>query len=111
MSDPIFKNEELIIATVASLKKWENISKGKGYHSEECGFCTLILKYERKLRPDKSLCFDCPVHSICHENLDFWLEIDNNPRKSFNPGKFKYQQRRVQKNIDWLNDYLKELQK
>ena len=106
MSQPEFTKDELIIATVASLKKWKNVSKGKDHYSDQCGFCTLILKYEHKLRPEEPYCFVCPAQAICNENTDFWNEIEINPRKSFNPGKYKYQQRRIQKNIDWLKDYL-----
>ena len=112
MSDPIFTNEKLITATVSSLEKWENISIET--LDEQCGFCDLVAKYEKEILQDQneySMCPNCPVKVICNENLDFWSEINQNPRKSFNPGKFKYQQRRIQKNIDWLNDYLKELQK
>lgn len=113
MSDPIFENEELIIATVASLKKWEKVSNGKDIAEEQCGFCDLIAKYEKEKLQDQDdypICPECPVKVICNENLDFWSEINQNPQKSFNPGKFKYQQSRIQKNIDWLTDYLKELQ-
>jgi len=109
MSQPKFKTDELIVATVASLERWKNISLET--LTEQCGFCDLILRYEQELAPEFSFCDICPPHDICDENLDFWLEINTNPRKSFNPVKFKYQQRRIQKNIAWLNDYLKEIQK
>ena len=101
MSQPEFKTAELISATVASLEKWKNISI-ETIH-EKCGFCDL--------RPGDVHCIEsiCPAQDICKENSKFWYEINSNPRKSFNPGKYKYQQRRIQKNIDWLNDYLKEL--
>ena len=102
MSEPKFTNEELIIATVASLKKWENVSKDTN-SEETCGFCILITVKGFS-------CILCPAEDICVENTEFWNEISINPRKRFNPGKYKYQQRRIQKNIDWLNDYLKELQ-
>ena len=110
MSDPIFKDEALITATVASLKKWQSVSIET--LSEQCGFCDLIVKYEKEILQDQdeySMCPYCPVTVICYENLDFWSEIEQNPRKSFNPGKSKYQQRRIQKNIDWLKDYLMKL--
>jgi len=110
MSQPKFKTDELIVATVASLERWKNITVET--LTERCGFCYLMVEYEAKLRPVFSFCINniCPAQDICNENLDFWSEINQNPRKSFNPGKYKYQQRRIQKNIDWLNDYLKELQ-
>ena len=110
MSQPEFKTAELIIATVASLEKWTTISIET--LTEQCGFCYLMAEYETKLHFEYSFCEEniCPAHDICQENVVFWDEININPRKSFNPGKFKYQQRRIQKNIDWLNDYLKELQ-
>ena len=109
MSKLVFTDEELIIATVASLKKWKSVSIETV--REPCGFCYLIKEYEVRLRKAEGpFCEECPATDICSENTIFWLEIDPNPRKSFNPGKFKYQQRRIQKNIDWLNDYLKESQ-
>ena len=106
MSKLVFTDKELITATVASLKKWENVSKGKEYYGEECGFCTLILEYEAKSQTEVELCYKCPVRDICTENTVFWSEINYNPRKRIDPIKFKYQQRRIQKNIDWLKDYL-----
>ena len=96
-----FTTNELIIATITSLKKWKNISIET--LTEKCGFCYLS--------PDDSYCSEgiCPAHDICEENSKFWFKIHINPRKSFNPGKYKYQQRRIQKNIDWLKDYLMKL--
>ena len=108
MSKLVFTDKELITATVASLKKWESVSKGIANPEGNCGFCTLTIKYARKLKKDP-LCHECVARDICTENTVFWSEIENNPRKSFNPVKFKYQQRRIQKNIDWLKDYLMKL--
>lgn len=107
MSQPEFKTDELIVATVTSLEKWTTISLGT--LDKRCGFCDLIRQYEKDLRPHDPFCIICPAHDICDENLDFWHEIGVNPRKRFNPGKYKYQRKRIQKNIDWLKDYLMKL--
>ena len=119
MNRPEFKTEELITAAEASLKKWSYPKLTQLGTSNKCGFCNLMISKKVHVSmsseqgyPAKSSCFEpCPVGIICHTNIVFWDEIYSNDRKDFNPDKYKYQKRRIQKNIDWLNDYLKELQK
>ena len=117
MSQPKFKTDELIIATVASLEKWKKIKEWET--NSKCGFCKLIASKGIRVSmssepgyPELAICFKpCPVGKICYANVKFWDDILLNDRRKFNPGKYKYQQRRIQKNIDWLNEYLKELLK
>lgn len=107
--------DELIKAAEASLKKWKQIIENENY-GEKCGFCLLMIEKEISIFPqdeleipDDSCIHQCPADKICTENLDFWEEISINILKSLNPNKFKYQAKRIQKNIDWLKEYLKEL--
>lgn len=113
----IITAEELIIASVSSLKKWENVIE-KGNYGEKCGFCHLLLEKNISIIPldltdeipEHSCIHQCPAGKICNENITFWSEIDMNPKKQIAPIEFKYQAKRIQKNIDWIKAYLKEIQ-
>lgn len=111
----IITTEELIEAAEKSLKKWDKIKEWET--NIKCGFCNLmqskgiyVSMSSVRQYPETSPCFiPCPAGRICHVNIKFWDEILLNDRKKFNPDKFKYQKQRIQKNIDWIKAYLKEL--
>lgn len=101
-----FTNKELIKAAKSSLNKWTAIKRSilpLHHNSLACGFCDLLEKH-RIRRGNPGICKKfCPANDICDDNSMYWVKPESGERNISKDG------RRLDANIVWLENYIKEL--